>query len=133
MMNAYNYRETTDFIISQILSASSTVRSVSLLGPRGTLKRFRMREDISLLLSPEQMGGLAKQLNELVRSLFKYSRKIGFLHYLYLDFDDVHALVFQLADRNVLLITVEKMENDVPRFAKYVAKLLEKNEMTFNR
>jgi hypothetical protein len=68
-----------------------------------------------------------------VRSLFKYSRKIGLLHYLYLDFDDVHALVFQLADRNVLLITVEKMENDVPRFAKYVAKLLEKNEMTFNR
>jgi hypothetical protein len=133
MMNARNYRETTDFIISQILSASSTVRSVSLLGPRGTLKRFRMREDVSLLLSPEQMGGLAMQLNELVRSLFKYSRKIGFLHYLYLDFDDVHALVFQLADRNVLLITVEKMENDVPRFAKYVAKLLEKNEMTFNR
>ena len=133
MMNARNYRETTDFIISQILSASSTVRSVSLLGPKGTLKRFRMREDVSLLLSPEQMGGLAMQLNELVRSLFKYSRKIGFLHYLYLDFDDVHALVFQLADRNVLLITVEKMENDVPRFAKYVAKLLEKNEMTFNR
>lgn len=133
MMNARNYRETTDFIISQILSASSTVRSVSLLGPRGTLKRFRMREDVSLLLSPEQMGGLAMQLNELVRSLFKYSRKIGFLHYLYLDFDDVHALVFQLADRNVLLITVEKMENDVPRFAKYVAKLLEKNELTFNR
>ena len=133
MMNARNYRETTDFIMLQILSASSTVRSVSLLGPRGTLKRFRMREDVSLLLSPEQMGGLAMQLNELVRSLFKYSRKIGFLHYLYLDFDDVHALVFQLADRNVLLITVEKMENDVPRFAKYVAKLLEKNEMTFNR
>lgn len=133
MMNARNYRETADFIILQILSASSTVRSVSLLGPRGTLKRFRMREDVSLLLSPEQMGGLAMQLNELVRSLFKYSRKIGFLHYLYLDFDDVHALVFQLADRNVLLITVEKMENDVPRFAKYVAKLLEKNEMTFNR
>jgi hypothetical protein len=133
MMNIRNYRETTDSIISQILSASSTVRSVSLLGPRGTLKRFKMKEDVSLLLSPEQMGGLAMQINELVRSLFKYSRKIGFLHYLYLDFDDVHALVFQLADMNVLLITVEKMENDVPRFAKYVARLLEKNEMTFNR
>jgi hypothetical protein len=133
MTNVRNYRETTDFIISQILSASSTVRSISLLGPRGTLKRFRMREDVSLLLSPEQMGGLAMELNELVRSLFKYSRKIGFLHYLYLDFDDVHALVFQLADRNVLLITVEKMDNDVPLFAKYVARLLEKNEMTFNR
>lgn len=133
MMNRRNYRETTIYIISQILSASSTVRSVSLLGPRGTLKQFRMREDISLLLSPEQMGELAMQLNELVRSLFKYSRKIGFLHYLYLDFDDVHALVFQLADRNMLLVTVEKMENDVPRFAKYVSRLLEKNEMTFNR
>jgi hypothetical protein len=126
MINVRNYKETTDFIISQILSASSIVRSVSLLGPRGMLKRFKMREDVSLLLSPEQMGGLAMQLNELVRSLFKYSRKIGFLHYLYLDFDDVNALVFQLADRNVLLITVEKMENDVPRFAKYVSRLLEK-------
>ena len=75
------------------------------------------------------------QLNELVRSLFKYSRIIGFLHYhyLYLDFDDVHALVFQLADRNVLLITAEKMENDIPRFAKYVSRLLEKNELTFIR
>ena len=95
MMNARNYRETNDFIISQILSASSTVRSDGLIGPRGLLKRFRMREDDSLLLSPEQMGGLAMQLNELVKSLYKYSRKIGFLHYLYLDFDEVHALVFQ--------------------------------------
>ena len=129
MMNARNYRETNDFIKSQILSASSTVRSVSLIGPRGLLKR----EDVSLLLSPEQMGGLAMQLNELVKSLFKYSRKIGFLHYLYLDFDDVHASVFQLADRNVLLVTVEKMENDVPRFAKYVSRLLEKYEMTYRR
>jgi hypothetical protein len=92
-----------------------------------------MREDVSLLLSPEQMGELALQLNGLVRSLFKYSRKIGFLHYIYLDFDDVHALVFQLADRNVLLITVEKMEYDVPRFAKFVARLLERNDMTFSR
>jgi hypothetical protein len=46
------------------------------------LKGFKMRDDVSLLLSPEQMGGLAMQLNELVRSLFKYSKKIGFLHYL---------------------------------------------------
>lgn len=129
MMNARNYRETNDFIKSQILSASSTVRSVSLIGPRGLLKRA----DVSLLLSPDQMGGLAMQLDELVKSLFKYSRKIGFLHYLYLDFDDVHALVFQLADRNLLLVTVEKMENDVPRFAKYVSRLLEKYEMTYRR
>jgi hypothetical protein len=113
--------------------ASSNVRSVSLLSPRGMLKGFRMREDISLLLTPDQMSDLAMQLNELVRSLFRYSKKIGFLHYLYLDFDDVHALVFQLADRNLLLITVEKMEYDVPRFARYVSKLLQRNEMTFDR
>lgn len=133
MMDARKYKETTDFTITQIMSASSNVRSVSFLGPRGMLKRFRMRDDVSLLLSPEQMGALAMQLNELVRTLFKYSRKLGFLHYLYLDFDDIHALLFQLADRNVMLITVEKMENDVPRLAKFVSKLLEKNEMTFNR
>ena len=103
-MKTRSYRETNDFIVSQILFASSNVRSVSLLNPKGMLKGFKMRDDVSLLLSPEQMGGLAMQLNELVRSLFKYSKKIGFLHYLYLDFDDVHALVFQLADRNLLLI-----------------------------
>lgn len=76
----------------------------------------------ALLLSPEQVEGLAMQLNELVR----YSKKIGFLHYLYLDFDDVHALVFQLADRSLLLITVEKMENDVLRFAKISVKIARK-------
>jgi hypothetical protein len=133
MMKTRSYKETNDFIVSQILFASSNVRSVSLLNPKGMLKGFKMRDDVSLLLSPEQMGGLAMQLNELVRSLFKYSKKIGFLHYLYLDFDDVHALVFQLSDRNLLLITVEKMENDVPRFAKFVSRLLEQNEMTYDR
>jgi hypothetical protein len=41
------------------------------------LKGFKMRGDVSLLLllSPEQMGGLAMQLNELVRSLLKYSKE----------------------------------------------------------
>ena len=133
MMNMRNYKATTKLHNITNTLCDISVRSVSLLGLRGTIKQFRMREDVSLLLSPEQMGGLAMQLNELVRSLFKYSRKIGFLHYLYLDFDDVHALVFQLADRNVLLITAEKMENDIPRFAKYVSRLLEKNELTFIR
>ena len=45
----------------------------------------------------------------------------------------MHASVFQLADRKVLLVTAEKMENDVPRFAKYVSRLLEKYEMTYRR
>jgi hypothetical protein len=61
------------------------------------LKGSKVRGDVSLLLSREQMGGLAMQLNELWRSLFKYSKKFAFLHYLYLDFDDIHASVFQLA------------------------------------
>ena len=133
MLNSRDYKQRNDSVISQILFASSNVRSVSLINPRGTLKGFKMREDISLLLSPKQMGEMAMQLNILIKSLFNFSHKLGFLHYMYLDFDDVHALVFQLADRNVLLITVEKMENDVPRLAKFVAKLLDKNEMTYVR
>jgi hypothetical protein len=43
------------------------------------LKGFKMRGDVSLLLllllSPEQMGGLAMQLNVLARSLVKYSKE----------------------------------------------------------
>jgi len=132
-LNSSNYKQTNDSVISQILFASSNVRSVSLINPRGTLKGFKMREDISLLLSPKQMGEMAMQINDLIKSLFNLSHKLGFLHYMYLDFDDIHALVFQLADRNLLLITVEKMENDVPRLAKFVAKLLDRNEMTYVR
>jgi hypothetical protein len=73
---------------------------------RGMLEGFKMRQDVSLLLSPEQMGEMAVQLNSLVRSLFKHSNKLGFLHCICLDFDDIHALVSQLVDRNVLLVTV---------------------------
>lgn len=133
MISAREYKERNNIVMSQILLSSSNVRSVSLINPGGKLKGFKMREDISLLLSPKQMGELALQLNGLIKSMFNFSRRLGFLHYLYLDFDDVHALVYQLADRNVLLITVEKMENDVPRLAKFVEKLLDRNEMTFVR
>jgi hypothetical protein len=133
MISARDYKERNDSVMAQILLSSSNVRSVSLINARGTLKGFKMREDISLLLSPKQMGELALQLNSLIKSMFNFSHRLGFLHYMYLDFDDVHALVYQLADRNVLMITVEKMENDVPRLAKFVEKLLVKKEMTFVR
>ena len=133
MISARDYKERNDSVMTQILLSSSNVRSVSLINARGTLKGFKMREDISLLLSPKQMGELALQLNGLIKSMFNFSHRLGFLHYMYLDFDDVHALVYQLADRNVLMITVEKMENDVPRLAKFVEKLLVRNEMTFVR
>ena len=133
MISVRDYKERNDSVMTQILLSSSNVRSVSLINARGTLKGFKMREDISLLLSPKQMGELALQLNGLIKSMFNFSHRLGFLHYMYLDFDDVHALVYQLADRNVLMITVEKMENDVPRLAKFVEKLLVRNEMTFVR
>ena len=133
LLNSRDYKQRNDLVISQVLFASSNVRSVSLISPRGTLKGFKMREDTSLLLTPKQMGEMALQLNSMIRSLFKFSHKLGFLHYMYLDFDDVHALVFQLADRNVLLVTVEKMENDVPRLANFVVKLLDKYEMIYPR
>ena len=133
MISARDYKERNDSVMTQILLSSSNVRSVSLINARGTLKGFKMREDISLLLSPKQMGELALQLNGHIKSMFNFSHRLGFLHYMYLDFDDVHALVYQLADRNVLMITVEKMENDVPRLAKFVEKLLVRNEMTFVR
>ena len=133
MISARDYKERNDSVMTQILLSSSNVRSVSLINARGTLKGFKMREDISLLLSPKQMGELALQLNGLIKSMFNFSHRLGFLHYMYLDLDDVHALVYQLADRNVLMITVEKMENDVPRLAKFVEKLLVRNEMTFVR
>ena len=133
MISARDYKERNDSVMTQILLSSSNFISVSLINARGTLKGFKMREDISLLLSPKQMGELALQLNGLIKSMFNFSHRLGFLHYMYLDFDDVHALVYQLADRNVLMITVEKMENDVPRLAKFVEKLLVRNEMTFVR
>ena len=41
------------------VSCNSNVRSVSLITPRGTLRQFRMREDVNLLLNTKEMAELA--------------------------------------------------------------------------
>ena len=62
-MKTRSYKEVVDFVISQILMASSNVRSVSLITPRGTLRPFRMREDVNLLLNTKEMGELVRSVN----------------------------------------------------------------------
>jgi len=127
------YKESTDFILSKILIASSNVRSASIINPRGILKQFKLREDVNLLLSPTEMGELVNSVNVAVSSFYKFFPKLGFLHHLSLDFENLHALIFPLPDRNTLFITMEKNERDVPSIAAYIMRLLQQNEMTYIR
>ena len=57
--------------------------------------------------------------------------KNGLLRHLYLDFDDLHALLFPLPDRNTLFVALEKTEQDMPTMTKYIIRLLQQNEMTY--
>jgi hypothetical protein len=131
-MKTRSYKEVVDFVISQILMASSNVRSVSLITPRGTLRQFRMREDVNLLLDTKEMGELVRSVNLAASSFHKFLPKLGFLRHLYLDFEDLHALVFPLPDRNTLFIALERMELDIPRMTRYIIRLLQQNEMTYD-
>ena len=131
-MKTRSYKEVVDFVISQILMASSNVRSVSLITPRGTLRQFRMREDVNLLLNTKEMGELVRSVNLGASSFHKFLPKLGFLRHLYLDFEDLHALVFPLPDRNTLFIALERMELDIPRMTRYIIRLLQQNEMTYD-
>jgi len=89
-LKARSYKEVVDFVISQILMASSNVRSVSLITPRGTLRQFRMREDLNLLLNTKEM------------------------------------------DTNTLFVGLEKMEQNIPTITKYIIRLLQQNELTYD-
>jgi len=109
-MKTRSYKEVVDFVISKILMASSNVRSVSLITPRGTLRQFRMREDVNLLLNTKEMADLVRSVDFAASSFYKFLPKLGLLRHLYLDFDDLHALVFPLPDRNTLFVGLEKME-----------------------
>ena len=130
-MKTRSYKEVVDFVISQILMASSNVRSVSLITPRGTLRQFRMREDVNLLLNTKEMGELVRSVNFATSSFYKFQPKLGLLLHLYLDFEDLHALIFPLPDRNTLFIALEKMEQEIPRLTKYIIRLLQQNEMIY--
>jgi hypothetical protein len=131
-MKTRTYKEVVDFVISQILMASSNVRSVSLITPRGTLRQFRMREDVNLLLNTKEMADLVRSVNLAASSFYKFLPKLGLLRHLYLDFDDLHALVFPLPDRNTLFVGLEKMEQDIPTMTKYIIRLLQQNELTYD-
>jgi len=131
-MKTRSYKEVMDFVILQILMASSNVRSVSLITPRGTLRQFRMREDVNFLLNTKEIGELVKSINFATSSFYKFLPKLGLLRHFYLDFEDLHALVFPLPDRNMLFIALEKMEQDIPRLTKYIIRLLQQNEMIYD-
>jgi len=53
--------------------------------------------------------------------------------HLSLDFENLHALIFPLPDRNTLFVTMEKNEHDVASMADYIMRLLQQNEMTYIR
>src|SRR5215467_15209677 len=131
-MKTRSYKEVVDFVISKILMASSNVRSVSLITPRGTLRQFRMREDVNLLLNTKEMADLVRSVGLAASSFYKFLPKLGLLRHLYLDFDDLHALVFPLPDRNTLFVGLEKMEQDIPNMTKYIIRLLQQNELTYD-
>lgn len=123
------YWESVDFVFSRILLASSTVRSVSLIAPTGMLRRFKKREDVSLLLNPSQMAELVKAANNAASSFYKFDPKLGVVRHLYIDFENLHALIFPMPDHNVLLVTVEKIEPDIPRMINFIMRLLEQEGM----
>lgn len=129
LKTARTYRESVDFVLSQILLASSNVRSVSLIAPTGVLRKFKMREDVNLLLSPRQMGELIRAANVAASSFYKFLQKLGLLRYMYLDFENLHALIFPMPDHNVLLVTVEKTESDISRMTAFIIRLLEREGM----
>lgn len=118
-----------DFVLSQILLSSSNVRTVSLIAPTGMLRRFKMREDVNLLLGTREMGELVKAANAAASSFYRFLPKLGSLGYTYLDFEDLHALIFPMPDRNVLLVTVEKIEPEIPRVTAFITRLLEHEGM----
>ena len=131
-MKTRSYKEVVDFVISKILMASSNVRSVSLITPRGTLRQFRMRKDVNLLLNTKEMADLVRSVDFAASSFYKFLPKLGLLRHLYLDFDDLHALVFPLPDRNTLFVGLEKMEQNISTMTDYIIRLLQQNELTYD-
>lgn len=128
-MSERSYQESVDLVLEQTLLASSNVRSVSMIAPTGMLRRFKLREDVSLLLNPREMGELIKVANQASLSFHQFMPKLGELRHMYLDFENLHALIFLMPDLNALLVTLEKVEPDVPRIATYITRLLENEGM----
>lgn len=124
-----SYRKSVELVLSEILMASSNVRSVSMIAPSGMLRRYKLREDVSLLLSPREMAELIKNANQASLLFYKFAPKLGELRHMYLDFENLHALIFPMPDHNVLLVTLEKAEPDLPRMASFITRLLQREGM----
>jgi hypothetical protein len=124
-----SYRESVDLVLSEILTASSNVRSVSMIAPSGMLRRYKMREDVNLLLNHGEMAELIKSANEASLLFYKFAPKLGELRHMYLDFENLHALIFPMPDHNVLLVTLEKAEPDLTRIVSFITRLLQREGM----
>ena len=118
-----------DFILDQILFSSSNVRSASFIAPTGTLRRYRLRDDVTPILTPREMGELIKASSQVSYLFRKFLPKLGDLRYFYLDFDDLQGLIFPIPDLNVLLVMLEKSEPEVPRIVAFILRLLEHEGM----
>jgi hypothetical protein len=119
------YRESIDFVLARILISSSNIRSASIIAATGLLRRYRIREDVNLLLGPKEMGELVKTANEVGSSFYRYAPKLGELRHMQLDFENLQALIFPMPDRNVLLVTMERAEPDVTRVVSFITRLLQ--------
>jgi hypothetical protein len=93
---------------------------------------FQHTHYLDLLLNTKEMTDLVRSVNHAASSLYKFSPKLGLLRHLYVDFDDLHALVFPLADTNTLFVGLEKMEQNIPTITKYIIRLLQQNELTYD-
>jgi hypothetical protein len=120
-----SYRESVELVLSRVLMSSSNVRSVSLVAATGVLRRFKMREDVNLLLNPREMGELIRTSKHAAASFHKYAPKMGELRHMHLDFENIQVLIFPMPDHNLLLVTLEKAEPEVPRIVSFITRLLQ--------
>lgn len=84
---------------------------------------------MNLLLNPKEMAELMKDGNQAASLFYKFAPKMGELRHMYLDFENLRALIFPMPDHNVLLITLEKAEQDLSRIISFVTRLLEREGM----
>lgn len=120
-----SYNDSVELVLSRVLIASSNIRSASLIAATGILRRFKLRDDINLLLNPNEMGHLIRTVKEASSSFRKYAPKIGELRHMHLEFDNIQALIFPMPDHNLLLITMEKGESDLQLIVSFVTRLLQ--------
>ncbi len=106
--------------------SSSNIRSASVIAATGMLRRYRIREDVNLLLGPKEMGELVKTATQVGSSFYRYAPKLGELRHMHLDFENLQALIFPMPDHNVLLVTMEKAEPDVTRVVAFITRLLQR-------